>query len=186
MAYNFSRRDFMKCAGVTVLAVAAGGLLTGCGGGGTDGTTINGLNRTADIHGVKFTVTNLYQEDAKLSIGGVSGGYDNAEYVFPQIKIENASGTPVSFVRTNFVPKVDGKELEAEAGSAGSYLKALAKGYIPLDVNGLAIQNNDVRNGVLCYTFPKTWKKLELTVYENANRSGAKVTFVLNNPNPKK
>lgn len=32
MAYNFSRRDFMKCAGVTVLAVAAGGLLTGCGG----------------------------------------------------------------------------------------------------------------------------------------------------------
>lgn len=41
MAYNFSRRDFMKCAGVTVLAVAAGGLLTGCGGGGNnDGTTI--------------------------------------------------------------------------------------------------------------------------------------------------
>lgn len=31
MAYSFSRRDFMKCAGVTVLAVAAGGLLTGCG-----------------------------------------------------------------------------------------------------------------------------------------------------------
>lgn len=38
MAYNFSRRDFMKCAGVTVLAVAAGGLLVGCGGNSnTDG-----------------------------------------------------------------------------------------------------------------------------------------------------
>lgn len=183
MAYNFSRRDFMKCAGVTVLAVAAGGLLTGCGGGSTGGTTINGLNKTANIRGVKFTVTNLYQEDAKLSIGGITTGADNAEYVFPQIKIENASGTPVSIVRTNFVTKVDGQELEAEAGSAGSYLKALAKGYTPLDINGLAIYNGDTRNGVLCYTFPKTWKKLELTVYENANHTGDKVTFVLTNPN---
>ncbi len=183
MALNFSRRDFMKCAGVTVLAVAAGGLLTGCGGGSTGGTTINGLNKTADIHGVKFTVTGLYQEDAKLSIGGITAGADNAEYVFPQIKIENGSGGAVSFVRTNFVTKVDGEELDVEAGSGGAYVKALAKGYTPLDINALAIYNGDTRNGVLCYTFPKTWKKLELTVYENANHTGDKITFVLTNPN---
>lgn len=37
MALEFTRRDFMKCAGVTVLAVAAGGMLTACGGGGGNG-----------------------------------------------------------------------------------------------------------------------------------------------------
>lgn len=184
MALDMTRRDFMKCAGVTVLAVAAGGLLAGCSDSEGD-TTVNGTGKTATVGGIKITVSELIQLPASIRIAGITAGADNAVYVYPKLKIENASGTPVSIVRTNFVTKVDGRKLEAEAGSAGSYLVALAKGYNTMDLNGIAIQNGDVRNGVLCYTFPKDWKKLELTFYTKANATGDKVTFVLTNPDNK-
>lgn len=37
MSIQLSRRDFMKCSAVAVLAAASGTLLTGCGGGGVGG-----------------------------------------------------------------------------------------------------------------------------------------------------
>lgn len=58
MAHNVSRRDFMKCAGVTVLAVAAGGLLAGCGGGGNNnGSTIPSKTDSTFTTGEKGKVT---------------------------------------------------------------------------------------------------------------------------------
>lgn len=35
MSIQLSRRDFMKCSAVAVLAAASGTLLTGCSGGGS-------------------------------------------------------------------------------------------------------------------------------------------------------
>lgn len=179
MSIKLTRRDFMKCAGITVLAVGAAGILTGCEDGGATGATITGTNKTGTLKGIKITVTEVIKEPA--SIGNLE--YTTNEYVYPRLKIENASGKFFEgFVRTNFETTVDGKQLDIEAASGGAYIKALAKGYNVIDLNGVALQNGDVRNGVLCYTLPKGWKTLQLKVYANANATGDNITFVLNNP----
>ena len=96
MAYNFSRRDFMKCAGVTVLAVAAGGLLTGCAGGGTDDGKTYGQNVAATVGKVKVTLLG-YEQDP---IAGIVGNYNNKTMIQICVGIENNSDETIRMGNT--------------------------------------------------------------------------------------
>lgn len=65
MAVQFSRRDFMKCTGLTACMVAAAGLFTGCGGN-TTGHTVNTTVAMGGINVVMKGYKNL------ISIGNYS------------------------------------------------------------------------------------------------------------------
>lgn len=100
MAYNFSRRDFMKCAGVTVLAVAAGGLLTGCGGAGVDDGSYlpakKDTNITADnANGKVVTQVVGWQDGWTPSSASILG---DLEKLASQITGGNASVTWMSVI----------------------------------------------------------------------------------------
>lgn len=103
MAYNFSRRDFMKCAGVTVLAVAAGGLLAGCAGGGNNGgNTIPSKTDAKFTTNEKGTVTvqlKGYQDGWGTQTDGmiskIIAGNTNVTWISATVAITNNSEQPV-------------------------------------------------------------------------------------------
>lgn len=77
MAYEVSRRSFLKGAAVLAVATAASGLLTGCGGGKDDGGVVIG--------------------DYKVYFEGLKSGYEiskdsKAYYVEPTVRIKRMEG----------------------------------------------------------------------------------------------
>ncbi len=108
MAYNVSRRDFMKCAGVTVLAVAAGGLLTGCSGGGNnDGNTIPSKTDATFTTNEKGTVTvqlKGYQDGWGTQTDGmiskIIAGNTDVTWVSATVEITNKSEQSINMGNT--------------------------------------------------------------------------------------
>lgn len=106
MSYTFSRRDFMKAAAATVLAVSAAGVLTGCGGDSEIPSATIGLG--------EFDVT--VAADMILT-GDEAVGNENAKsYLYkPNVRIKyNGSGlVGDAFVKV-FHAKIDKNELELQ------------------------------------------------------------------------
>lgn len=143
MAYSFSRRDFMKCAGVTVLAVAAGGLLTGCGGNSDTAGYIpakTDTNISVDGAAGKVVTRVMGWQDGWTSSGSLS----SAEKLVSQIVGGNTGMTWISVVFrvTNNTNKT------IELGSTGeaalnSVVKALTTGHYE-QLDQLGRQNFDI------------------------------------------
>ncbi len=96
MALDMTRRDFMKCAGVTVLAVAAGGLLAGCSDGGTGDGKTYGQNEATTVGGVKVKLLG-YEQDP---ISGMVGNYNDKTLISICIGIENTSDKTIKMGNT--------------------------------------------------------------------------------------
>lgn len=112
MAYTFSRRNFMKGAGVSVLAVASAGLFAGCGGGGTSDSTGNTKGTAAVIPGtttdsgsVKVTLQG-YKKGWDLTGLGIlsflegignklTESYAGKTWITVRFKVENNTGSPI-------------------------------------------------------------------------------------------
>lgn len=97
MASVLTRRDFLKCAGVAVLAVTASGIFTGCGGsgGGTAGAV--GVNETVTAtNGVKIKLLG-YQQDP---IAGMVANYNDKTSIAICFEIDNQSEEPIQMGNT--------------------------------------------------------------------------------------
>lgn len=84
MANLITRRNFLKCAGVAVLAVTASGIFTGCESGGGE-LSGYGVNQTVDVNGVKVTLLGYEQ----YGVAEIVGNYTEQSMVQICFKIDN-------------------------------------------------------------------------------------------------
>lgn len=86
MANLITRRNFLKCAGVAVLAVTASGIFTGCESGGGE-LSGYGVNQTVDVNGVKVTLLGYEQ----YYTAEMAGNYSGQSMIKACFKIENGT-----------------------------------------------------------------------------------------------
>ena len=104
MANLITRRNFLKCAGVAALAVTASGIFTGCAGGGGDGISGVGVNKTVTADGVKIKLLG-YQEYWTSQMVGNYSGQTMIQICFG---LENQSGKSIQMGNTSqdYITKV--------------------------------------------------------------------------------
>lgn len=213
MAYNFSRRDFMKCAGVTVLAVASGSLLTGCGGSSDAG--VYGVDKTATVAAAaggsgSAKVTLKGYKDGWFSsldafASNITGTYAKTKWITVSLKIENNTNgdivmgnTTESALKTlyNSLLTGDFKQLEnihdanfAMKCDGGKALFA-AVGYKIKDngdIDGYSAKLSKGESGFLklyCIV-PNSWGKMDI-LYTPPFNPDKHYTFRLSQDNDKK
>lgn len=179
MSINITRRDFLKCAGITVLAVGAGGLLTGCEDGGGSGTA--GINTPQTIKGITVKVTGYEEEKVTAGIAGITVTDDNRRFLFPEVTVTNKNET-VALISSasNFVLKVDGKEQTYPTSATASAAALLYKHPLLDQDTGYRVPAGKTRSGALAYIVPKDWKKVELRFMPDPTKPSQYVTFVIN------
>lgn len=106
MASVLTRRDFLKCAGVAVLAVTASGIFTGCGGsgGGSGGLSGYGAGETVDINGVKVKLLG-YEQYYTAEMAGNYAGQSMIQICFG-IENQTDGAIDVGNSATNYLSKV--------------------------------------------------------------------------------
>lgn len=181
MSMNFSRRDFLKCTGITVLAVGMGSLLTGCGGGGS-GSGTAGINTPLTIDGITVKVTGFEQRDIKAGASGFEVEYKDAKFLFPEVTVRNESGKIFRFGgASNFALKVDGKAVTSSVPYATA-AAALGYDYTLLDEkSGYSLPDQNECSGALAYAVPTGWKQAELRFIPDLRDTNKFVTFILTN-----
>ena len=181
MSMNSSRRDFLKCTGITVLAVGMGSLLTGCGGGGS-GSGTAGVNTPLTIDGITVKVTGFEQEAVTAEIAGVAGTDTNHKFLFPEVTVRNESGKIFRCGgASNFALKVDGQE-QSYVSLTVANLLASAYGHELLDKkSGYSIPDQNECSGALAYVVPTGWKQAELRFFPDLSDTSKFVTFILTN-----
>lgn len=103
MANLITRRNFLKCAGVAVLAVTASGIFTGCESGGGE-LSGYGVNQTVDVNGVKVTLLGYEQYYA----AEMAGNYSGQSMIKACFKIENQTENEIDMGNNsaNYLAKV--------------------------------------------------------------------------------
>ena len=97
MASVLTRRNFLKCAGVAVLAVTASGIFTGCGESGGSGSGAVGVNETVTApNGVKIKLLG-YQQDP---IAGMVANYNDKTSIAICFSIDNQSENSIQMGNT--------------------------------------------------------------------------------------
>ena len=180
MSMNFSRRDFLKCTGITVLAVGMGSLLTGCGGGGS-GSGTAGINTPLTIDGITVKVTGFEQEAVTASVAGIVGTDTNHKFLFPEVTVQNGTGRAFYLGgASHFMLLVDGKEVTYSVPCATA--AALYYNHTLLDQDSkYSIPAGKERSGALAYAVPTGWKQAELRFYPDLGDTSKFVTFILTN-----
>lgn len=181
MSMNFSRRDFLKCTGITVLAVGMGSLLTGCGGGGS-GSGTAGINTPLTIDGITVKVTEFEQEAITATVAGIAGTDTNHKFLFPEVTVRNESGKIFRVGgASNFALKVDGQE-QSYVGVTAASLVASTYGHKLLDQNtGYSIPDQNECSGALAYAVPTGWQRAELRFFPDLSDTSKFITFILTN-----
>lgn len=179
MSNKLTRRDFMKCAGITVLAVGAAGLLSGCEEG--SGAASGGVNQPLTIKNLTVKVTGYEEEIVTASIAGITTTDTNNMFFFPEVSIENKSTTLPALISsaTNFVLKVDGKEIPTPTAVLASAAAIYYKHPLLDQDTGYQVPAGKVRSGALAYIVPKDWKKAELKFIPDISKANEFVTFVI-------
>lgn len=185
MSNKISRRSFLKCAGVTALAVSAAGALSGCSlvDDIINKVTEDYPNMTT-LGGVSFNLSSV-RAVRKDSTSETLG--DLVSFL-PHIGLGNfTGGEGKSVSKDTFSLKVDDHEMPLLLGDAAV---AAARGYIQKenlllnDQGSVTLGGNTSENGYpdgfLVYAFPadvhvKTWKKAVLTI----TMGGKSTTFTL-------
>lgn len=103
MANLITRRNFLKCAGVAVLAVTASGIFTGCESGGGE-LSGYGVNQTVDVNGVKVTLLGYEQ----YYVAEMAGNYSGQSMIKACFKIENQTENEIDMGNNsaNYLTKV--------------------------------------------------------------------------------
>lgn len=98
---KLTRRDFLKSAAVTALAVSMSGMLTSCDDGELVGAA-TGLNKTAELSNIRMTVREL---------GVVAETGSKTCYLVPKLVIRNEGALAVAVdpAKGSFKVVVDGK-----------------------------------------------------------------------------
>ena len=176
MSNKLTRRDFMKCAGITVLAVGAAGLLSGCEEG--SGAASGGVNQPLTINGITVTVTGYEEGKVTAGIAGITVTDDNHVFFYPEVTIKNnTANTYLVSSATNFTLKVDGEEYPTSATASAA---ALIYNHPLLDQDTrYGVAAGKTRNGAVAYFIPKDWKKAELKFIPDISKANEFVTFVI-------
>lgn len=97
MASYITRRNFLKCAGITALAITASGIFTGCSEGGGGEISGLGVNQTVTTsNGVKIKLLG-YQQYPLAEMGGNYSGQTMIQACFA---IDNQSGGTIQMGNT--------------------------------------------------------------------------------------
>ena len=186
MSNKISRRSFLKCAGVTALAVSAAGALSGCSlvDDIINKATEDYPNMTT-LDGVSFNLSSVHAARREASTEPLG----ELVSFMPLIGLANfTSGEGKNVNQNTFSLKVDDYEMKPLLGEAA--MKA-ACGYLSnkedllLDEKGSVTlgantSESGYKDGFLVYAFPadvpvKTWKKAVLTI----TMGGKSTTFTL-------
>lgn len=177
MSIKLTRRDFMKCAGITVLAVGAAGILTGCEDSGGNGSA--GVGGTVTIGGISVKVTGYQEAPVKAGVGGYTVTDDNHVLFYPNVQItNNTTSTFLVSSATNFTLEVDGEMYPTSASAAAA---ALVYNYPLLDQDSrYGVPASKTREGAIGYFIPKDWKKAVLRFIPDITKSSQYVTITIN------
>lgn len=97
MANLITRRNFLKCAGVAVLAVTASGIFTGCSEGGGGEISGLGVNQTVTTsNGVKIKLLGYQQ----YWVSEMTGNYSGQTMIQACFAIDNQSGGSIQMGNT--------------------------------------------------------------------------------------
>lgn len=187
MSIQLSRRDFMKCSAVAVLAAASGTLLTGCSGGGSGITYEAGVPASAN----GITVTLMRRNESDSPAFGSNVGYDNIlgigdhQLLDLTFEVKNTTDKPIRIVEDphirlgklieaigNCVESEDLAPLKAHLQTAGTFMVQADGKQIPYlfyfekDIDNLfnpadLAPNGDVKVHLLCVA-PLNWKKINI------------------------
>lgn len=94
MASYITRRNFLKCAGITALAITASGIFTGCSEGEISGLGVNQTVTTTN--GVKIKLLG-YQ---KYWVSEMTGNYSGKTMIQACFAIDNQSGGSIQMGNT--------------------------------------------------------------------------------------
>ena len=181
MSMNFSRRDFLKCTGITVLAAGMGSLLTGCGGGGS-GSGTAGVNTPLTIDGITVKVTEFEQEDVTASIADIKATDTTHKFLFPEVTVRNESGKVFRMGgASNFALKVDGQEQSYPALATANSAALIYKHTLLDQKTEYGIPDKNECSGALAYMVPTDWKQAELRFFPDLSDTSKFVTFILTN-----
>lgn len=177
MSMNFTRREFLKCAGVTVLAVGTGSLLTGCGGS-SSGYGTAGMGEELTFQNITVKVNKCQQKDVKAEIGGFEAEYKNYKFLYPEVTLLNATGKSLYLDdNKNFTLKADGNTTAAWTTTAaetvigGDKLLGGSTGTYEVPV-GKEI------TGVVAFAVKADWQTAELRFMPNPDKSSEYIRFV--------
>lgn len=186
MSNKISRRSFLKCAGVTALAVSAAGALSGCS---LVDDIINKVTEdypnVTTLDGVSFSLSSVHAARREASTEPLG----ELVSFMPLIGLANfTSGEGKNVNQNTFSLKVDDYEMKPLLGDAAM---TAAHGYLQkkddmlLDDQGSVTlgantSESGYKDGFLVYAFPenvhvKTWKKAVLTI----KMGGKSTTFTL-------
>lgn len=98
MASYITRRNFLKCAGITALAITASGIFTGCSEGGGGEISGLGVNQTVTTtNGVKIKLLGYQQ----YSAAEMAGHYSGQTMIQACFAIDNQSGGSIQMGNTS-------------------------------------------------------------------------------------
>ena len=97
MAGFITRRNFLKCAGITALAITASGIFTGCSEGGGGEISGLGVNQTVTTtNGVKIKLLGYQQ----YWVSEMTGNYSGQTMIQACFAIDNQSGGSIQMGNT--------------------------------------------------------------------------------------
>lgn len=97
MASYITRRNFLKCAGITALAITASGIFTGCSEGGGGEISGLGVNQTVTTsNGVKIKLLGYQQ----YWVSEMTGNYSGQTMIQACFAIDNQSGESIQMGNT--------------------------------------------------------------------------------------
>lgn len=98
MASYITRRNFLKCVGITALAITASGIFTGCSEGGGGEISGLGVNQTVTTtNGVKIKLLGYQQ----YSAAEMAGHYSGQTMIQACFAIDNQSGESIQMGNTS-------------------------------------------------------------------------------------
>lgn len=98
MASYITRRNFLKCAGITALAITASGIFTGCSEGGGGEISGLGVNQTVTTtNGVKIKLLGYQQ----YWVSEMTGNYSGQTMIQACFAIDNQSGESIQMGNTS-------------------------------------------------------------------------------------
>lgn len=98
MASYITRRNFLKCVGITALAITASGIFTGCSEGGGGEISGLGVNQTVTTsNGVKIKLLGYQQ----YWVSEMTGNYSGQTMIQACFAIDNQSGESIQMGNTS-------------------------------------------------------------------------------------
>lgn len=194
MASYITRRNFLKCAGITALAITASGIFTGCSEGGGGEISGLGVNQTVTTsNGVKIKLLGYQQ----YSVSEMTGNYSGQTMIQACFAIDNQSGGSIQMGNTTqdslakvwdaiYKNKLDtltkGDFITAtkngQLGNAAIAYKTAEAGSISLGING-TLENKKTACIKVFIALPNNWDQVGIR-YTPSFAPDKTFSFVLN------